>query len=132
MRTAILQDLAKHIGYNSCAWGTQRIRANEARLGFNILWTVLFHMEPLQCSAHLSQYDRAMEEGEQLGIYCWMLLSHGNLLELLPLIGHHPDSAFFLFCRSEDITDAVLDPISSSYRWSTGTAGLTHAYSAFL
>lgn len=121
---ALVEDAANHIdtehlvkfgmnlGYNSCTRGAQRIRMNEAQLGFNIPWTVLFHMEHPQCSDHLSQYDSAIEEGESLGIYCWMLLSQGNLLELLPLIEHHPDSAFFLFCQSEDVTAAVLDEIA--------------------
>lgn len=136
---ALIEDAANHIdmehlvkfgmnlGYNSCTWGAQRIRTNEARMGFNIPWTVLFHMEHPQYSDHLSQYDCAVEEGEQLGIYCWMLLTHGNFLELLPLIEHHPDSTFFLFCRSEDVTDAVLDEIVPIkhlmlvVRWEDGT-----------
>lgn len=121
---ALVEDAANHIetehlvkfgmnlGYNSCTWGAQRIRMNEKRLGFNIPWTVLFQMDHSQCSPHLAQYDSAIEEGEQLGIYCWMLLSHDNPLDLLPLIEHHPDSAFFLFCRSEDITVPVLDEIA--------------------
>lgn len=112
IETECLVKFGMNLGYNSCTWGAQRIRTNEMRLGFNIPWTVLFHMENPQCSNHLSQYDSAVEEGEQLGIYCWMLLSHGNLLELLPLIEHHPDSAFFLFCRSEDVTASVLDEIA--------------------
>lgn len=121
---ALVEDAANHIdpehlvtfgmnlGYNSCTWGAQRIRTNEAKLGFNIPWTVLFLMEEPHCSRHLPQYDRAVSEGEELGIYSWILLSHGNFLELLPLIERHPDSAFFLFCRPEDISPAVLDEIT--------------------
>ena len=45
---ALVEDAANHIdpehlvtfgmnlGYNSCTWGAQRIRTNEAQLGFNI------------------------------------------------------------------------------------------------
>ena len=121
---ALVEDAANHInpehlvtfgmnlGYNSCTWGAQHIRANEAQLGFNIPWTVLFLMEEPHCSRHLPQYGHAVSEGEELGIYSWILLSHGNLLELLPLIERHPDSAFFLFCRPEDISPAVLDEIT--------------------
>ena len=32
-------------------------------------------------------------------------------MELFPLIKRHSDSAFFLFCRPEDITPAILDEI---------------------
>lgn len=120
---ALVEDAASHIdtehlvkfgmnlGYNSCTWGVQHIRTKEAQLGFNIPWTVFFHMKRPQCTDHLSQYNSAMDDGEQLGVYCWMLLSPGNLSELLPIIEYHPDSAFLLFCRSEDVTAAVLDEI---------------------
>ena len=69
-------------------------------------------MEAPQYSAHFPQYDLAIQEGEQLGIYSWILLSHSDPLELFPLIEHHPDSAFFLFCRPEDMTPAILDEIA--------------------
>ena len=63
----LVEDAANHIdqehlvtfgmnlGYNSCTWGAQRIRTNEAQLGFNIPWTVLFLMEEPHCSRHLPQ-----------------------------------------------------------------------------
>lgn len=111
IETEHLVKFGMNLGYNSCTWGAQRIRTNEDRMGFNIPWTVLFQMDCPQYSAHLPQYDRAIGEGEQLGIYSWMLLSHGSPLELLPLIEQHPDSAFFLFCRPEDVTAEVLDEI---------------------
>lgn len=101
-----------NLGYNSCTWGAQRIRRNEQQLGFNIPWTVFFQMDDLQCLDHLFQYDSAIEEGEQLGIYTWILLSHTDPLALLPLIEHHSDSAFFLFCRPEDVTASLLDEIA--------------------
>lgn len=121
---ALVEDAANHIetehlvrfgmnlGYNSCTWGAQRIRRNEQKLGFNIPWTVLFQMDGLQCLDHLFQYDSAIQEGEELGIYSWMLLSRTNPQALLPLIEHHPDSAFFLFCRPEDVDRALLDEIA--------------------
>lgn len=112
IETEHLVKFGMNLGYNSCTWGAQRIRMNEKRLGFNIPWTVLFQMDDLQCLDHMFQYDSAIEEGEQLGIYTWMLLSQANPLALLPLIEHHPDSAFFLLCRPEDMTPAVLDEIT--------------------
>lgn len=112
IETEHLVTFGMNLGYNSYTWGAQRIRMNEKRLGFNIPWTVLFLMEASQYSAHFPQYDLAIQEGEQLGIYSWILLSHSDPLELFPLIQHHPDSAFFLFCRPEDMTPAILDEIA--------------------
>lgn len=112
IETEHLVKFGMNLGYNSCTWGAQRIRMNEKRLGFNIPWTVLFQMDASQYSAHLPQYDLAIQEGEQLGIYSWILLSHSDPLELFPLIEHHPNSAFFLFCRPEDMTPAILDKLA--------------------
>ena len=111
IETEHLVKFGMNLGYNSCTWGAQRIRMNEKRLGFNIPWTVLFQMDDPQYSTHLPQYDLAIQEGEQLGIYSWILLSHSNPMELFPLIKRHSDSAFFLFCRPENITPAILDEI---------------------
>lgn len=112
IETDHLVKFGMNLGYNSCTWGAQRIRRNERQLGFNIPWTVFFQMDDLQCLDHLFQYDSTIEEGEQLGIYSWMLLSHNNPMDLFPLIEHHPDSAFFLFCRPEDVDRAVLDEMA--------------------
>ena len=112
IETEHLVKFGMNLGYNSCTLGAQRIRKNEGQLGFNIPWTVLFQMDDLHCLDHLFQYDSTIDEGEQLGIYTWMLLSHTDPLALLPLVEHHPDSAFFLFCRPEDVTSAILDEIA--------------------
>lgn len=112
IETEHLVTFGMNLGYNSCTRGAQQIRRNERQLGFNIPWTVLFQMDDLQCLDHLFQYDSAIQEGEQLGIYTWMLLSRTNPQALLPLVEHHPDSAFFLFCRPEDVDQAVLDEIA--------------------
>lgn len=109
IETEHLVTFGMNLGYNSFTWGAQRIRMNESRLGFNISWTVLLQTEDYQPSERLAQYDRVIQEGEQLGIYCWMLLSQRDPRELFPLIGRHPDSAFFLFCRSDAVNAASLD-----------------------
>lgn len=112
IETEHLVKFGMNLGYNSCTWGAHRIRMNEKRLGFNIPWTALFLLDDFQYSAHLPQYDLAIQEGKQLGIYSWILLSHGALQELFPLIERHPHSAFFLFCQPEKITPAILEEIA--------------------
>lgn len=113
IETEHLVKFGMNLGYNSCTWGAQHIRTNENRLGFHIPWTVLFQIDDPQYSTYLPQYDLAIREGEQLGIYSWILLAHWDPLELFPLIERHPDSAFFLFCRPEDLTAAIVDEIAS-------------------
>lgn len=121
---ALVQDTASHIetehmvkfgmnlGYNSCTWGAQQIRLNEKRLGFNIPWAVLFRIESFSYAEHQVQYDNAIADGEQLGIYSWILLTHGDPSPLLPLVQKHSDSAFFLLCDPEGVTEAFLDTAS--------------------
>lgn len=127
IETEHLVTFGMNLGYNSCTWGAQRIRTNEQRLGSNIPWTVLFQMEDAQLSTHLPQYDRAIQEGEELGIYSWGLLSQSDPMQLFPLMEGHPDSAFFLFCRPEEITPSVVDEMVSLkhlmpvVQWDDGT-----------
>lgn len=117
---ALVQDAASHIetehmvtfgmnlGYNSCTWGAQHIRLNEKKLGFNIPWTVLFQIEQQSYLEHREQYDTAITEGERLGIYSWMLFTREDPSPLLPLVQKHADSAFFLFCEPESVTEDFL------------------------
>lgn len=115
---ALVQDVVGHVntehlvtfgmnlGYNSCTWGAERIRRQEKLLGYHIPWAVLLQMDS---SAHGEQYHRVMEEGEKLGIYTWGVMAKGDPLPLLPLLERHKDSAFFLFCGPEYVTDAFLN-----------------------
>jgi len=100
-----------NLGYNSCTYGAQRIRQNEELLGHNIPWTVLYQMDSRSLE-HMEQYGAAVTDGEKLGIYTWMLFAPKIPHQLLGLIGDHPDSAFFLFCEPEDITNDFLDSVS--------------------
>lgn len=127
IETEHLVKFGMNLGYNSCTWGAQRIRRNEQRLGFNIPWTVLFQMDDLQCLDHLFEYDSAITEGEQLGIYTWGLLSRTDPMALLPLIEHHPDSCLFLVLPAGGRDLALLDEIIPIkhlmlvVRWEDGT-----------
>ena len=121
----LIQDVAGHVqrerlmtfgmnlGYNSCIWGIRQIRAREKQLGFHIPWAVLLQTDPDSYARHREQYGQVLEEGERLGIYTWGLFAHGA--PLLPLVEEHPDSAFFLFCRPEDVTETFLDAVERTY-----------------
>ncbi len=100
-----------NLGYNSCTYGARQIRQNEKDLNHNIPWTILFQIGN-QSLEHMAQYDAAISDGEKLGIYTWMLFAPGVSCRLPGLIQNHPDSAFFLFCEPEDVTDDFLDNVS--------------------
>lgn len=108
IETEHLVRFGMNLGYNSCTWGARRIRANEKKLGFNIPWTVLMQIDEMGTSRYFENYQNVLEEGEQLGIYTWVLLCHDlDPQELLPLVRSHPDSAFFLFCPAGAVNTSL-------------------------
>lgn len=116
---SLIQDLVAHLdserillfgmnlGYNSCTRGAQKIREIEERDGFHIPW-----MLSLQADSRSAPYSSVIDQGEELGVYAWMLFSNGQPQDALPLVSCHQDSAFFLFCSPRDITTAFLDSAS--------------------
>jgi len=112
VHTERLVHFGMNLGYNSCTWGAKKIRENERELAVRIPWTAAFQTNEPQFSKNLPKYHTAVTDGERLGIYAWMLLPLSHPQKLLPLIHEHPDSAFFLFCDSKDISASFLDCIS--------------------
>ncbi len=120
---ALVRDLASYadeehllcfgmnLGYHSCTCGAQQIRQKEKELNHNIPWTILFQIGSRSLE-HMARYDAAISDGEKLGIHTWMLFAPGVSRRLPELIQEHPDSAFFLFCEPEDITDDFLDNVA--------------------
>lgn len=100
-----------NLGYNSCTYGAQQIRQNEERLRQDIPWTVLFQMGELS-PVRLAEYGATISEGEELGVYTWMLFPTADHEKALDLIRDHSDSAFFLFCAPEDLSPNLLDGFS--------------------
>lgn len=81
IETEHLIKFGMNLGYNSFTWGAQHIRTNENVLGFNIPWVIFFQMDQPECLEHLNQYHEAIKEGEELGIYSWMLFTQANSIE---------------------------------------------------
>lgn len=97
-----------NMGYNGCTAGAEQIRTCEAKEGFNIPWTISLK---IGCPAHTAReesYHRLIEQGEALGIHAWQLFTKGYASTCLDLAYRHPDSAFVLFCASDEIDDALL------------------------
>ncbi|MCD8068220.1 MAG: hypothetical protein LUE87_04925, partial [Lachnospiraceae bacterium] len=101
-----------NLGFNSCTEGAKRIRRNEETMGFNIPWCVFLHLDQKRILENPGQYSRVFSQGEDLGIYTWILEADGPLAEILPLMKEHGDSAFVLVCGPESVTEDFLDSAS--------------------
>lgn len=95
-----------NLGYNGLYEGAGKIRKAEGKDGFNIPWTVSLTITEGKV---FDQHHRAIEQGEALGIHTWQLFSNHAVYECLTLAEKHPDSAFVIFCSSNEITWSVLD-----------------------
>lgn len=119
----LIKDIATHvdkeklfrfgmnIGYNSCTIGARRIREEET-CGYNIPWTIGLELDPQRMIDNPSSYHSVITQGEELGIYTWMLFARGQMPECVSLMDAHPDDAFILFCEPDDVSLAFIDSAS--------------------
>lgn len=98
-----------NLGYNGCTIGAQRIRENEKRMNCNIPWAVILQIHEECLDDRQMKYHEVIQEGEDLGIYVWMLFTMGRPESVLPFAKDHPDSAFCIFCQTSDLTPMFLD-----------------------
>lgn len=98
-----------NIGYNSCFAGAKTIRRLEDAHGFNIPWAVTLQIDGASFDQAADAYRSLFDQGQELGIYTWMLFVKAQPEELFPLISAEPDCAFIVFTCPEALTDAVLD-----------------------
>lgn len=104
-----------NLGYNGCTVGAQRIRENEKKLHCNIPWAMFMQIDSKFFEDNRQRYHEVFLEGESLGIYTWMLFAPEQPEKILPFVKDHPDSAFCIFCKAEDITASFLDEASGLY-----------------
>jgi len=104
-----------NLGYNSCTEGARRIRANEEKLNCMIPWTISFRINTQNFEESREKYDALICEGESLGIYTWMIFAANNMQRVLSLAENHPDSAFCVFCETDNISAAFLDEVADLY-----------------
>ncbi len=104
-----LYTFGMNLGYNGCTVGADRIRKNEETLSCRIPWTIVLQLDPEQYSKHEHEYHTLICDGEDLGIYTWMIFAQQQPETALSLAAAHPDSAFVLFCEPEEMTSAFLD-----------------------
>lgn len=104
-----------NLGYNGCTIGARRIRENEKKWSFNIPWALILQMDTENFNKKKPIYDAAILEGENLGIFVWMIFAMEHPQKVLSLAKNHIDSAFCIFCRTEDLSAEFLDEISELY-----------------
>jgi len=121
---ALASDVARHVderylmhfginvGYNSCVLGAQKIRKKEAELSCNIPWQVSLLVSAKSLAQNMDEYERIIEEGNSLGIYCWYIFEHDCLQACIPLIGNHTNNAFVVFCHPDEITPSSLEKLA--------------------
>ncbi len=110
-----LYTFGMNLGYNGCTIGAQRIRDNEAKLGCNIPWAVTVWLDAARFAENRRAYHALVKEGEELGIYVWMLFAKTDPQMALTLAREHPDSAFCIFCEAGNLTNAFLDEAAELY-----------------
>ncbi|MDD3796703.1 MAG: hypothetical protein PHE06_12215 [Lachnospiraceae bacterium] len=107
-----LYTFGMNLGYNGCTVGARNICRNEERLNCNIPWTISVQIDTHKFKEKREKYDTLIREGENLGIYTWMLFDMDDPQKLLAFAGAHPDSAFCIFCKAENLSAAFLDEAS--------------------
>lgn len=101
------------LGYNSCTAGAKRIRQNEMKRNCNIPWAVKLQVDSETFEQNRYQYLRVIKEGNELGIYTWMIFIDEQIQKLLPFVAENSDNCFFLFCSFKNVTENFLDIASS-------------------
>lgn len=117
----LIQDIVTHVsaerlikfginlGYHSCTVGAKLIRTTEEKEGFNIPWSVSLTLSGADYKTHAVGYQKAIQQGQELGIYTWMLYCLHSPQSLFELIAVYRQHAFVLYCSPSDLSENVLD-----------------------
>lgn len=103
-----------NLGYNSCTLGAKKIREIEDQEHFNIPWCVSLHLTASSLAQQLNQCQAVIEEGKELGIYTWLLLTDDQPQDAMNLVFDHPDCAFFFFCQPQHLTRSFVEQASEA------------------
>ena len=113
-----------NLGYNGCTRGAKTIRQIEQEEDFNIPWALSFSLNPAQIENGC--YSSVIRQGTELGIYVYLMEASDPVEQSLALTAEHPDCAFVLFVRPQQITDAFVQQLEKqnnlmlSVEWEEG------------
>ncbi|ARP49919.1 hypothetical protein B6259_02835 [Ruminococcaceae bacterium CPB6] len=107
-----LKTFGMNLAYNGWTVGARTVRTLEKAAGYNVPWTLIFHFSKSGLFTP-QMLDRAIQQGEELGIYSYMIFSNGEEapMELVPVLENHPDCAFVLFCENRQVSDELITVI---------------------
>ena len=104
-----LRTFGVNLGWQSWTVGANRIREIEAREGFQVPWSLTFHLGPQGSFLDPERFGRVLEEGEDLGIYtAW--LDGGECEDLSPYfecVRRRENTAFLLLLRPEQVEETL-------------------------
>ena len=121
----LIQDIVTHVGaerlinfginlgYQSCIVGAKHIRSIEQNEGFNIPWSVSLTLSGTDYNLNALQYQEAIHQGQELGIYTWMLNCLHSPKTILELIAANRNHAFVLYCTPSDLSEEIIDEAES-------------------
>ncbi|MGN0298127.1 MAG: hypothetical protein ACI4C1_02890 [Lachnospiraceae bacterium] len=107
--TERLLKFGMNMGYNGYTVGVEKIRTWEAASNYNVPWTVLFEFGERQMKRYPKRYFSMVKEGEQMGIFTWAIFMDYFDRNILSILKEFTNSAFFLFCPSNVLTEEFLD-----------------------
>lgn len=98
-----LRTFGVNLGYEALTKGAGRIRALEARTGYNIPWTIVLHYARGDGNLTPADLRRLIDAGRALGIEAYMLFCRASESEdLVPLLQANEQSAFVLLLDAPD------------------------------
>lgn len=100
-----------NLGYNSCTRGAKTIREIEEKQGYHVPWMLTLHINTENWQSHAERYQSIIGQCEELGIYTWQLFADRHPACALSLVAEHPDSAFIVYCRHNEVTEQFLDEV---------------------
>ena len=110
-----IQHFGVNLGYNSFTAGARRIREHEAAAGYNIPWSITFHLNAASAWT-IEQADALIAEGNQLGVFTYAFLMEPPYTAPAPLfrlVENHTDCAFLLFLPPCLISEASIPSLSA-------------------
>lgn len=102
-----------NLGYNSCTKGAKIIRSIEEKEKFNIPWTIFIEIDGSDYQNKKSVYHSIIEQGEELGIYTWVIFVRNKVEPVFELVREYTDSAFVVFCTPEMIEESMLSELET-------------------
>lgn len=119
-----------NLGFNGCTRGADQIRRTEAEEGISIPWSISLEIPADDFHEKENLYQELIRQGEELGIYCWVLFPEQEPSEILSLVRQHPESAFTVVCPAGSNIPVLIDDgqscnnlmVAVPYDSSAGTA----------